>query len=401
MLCRAEVRCVSFVPPCLISSPSRANMSPLCQACERRPSSVVEPVDDPAEPYFVCEECHGRLLSRSLRPLEWFNLAKRHSWSRFLLHDDFYDNDGTASQPEEEVAAPVSLLTPSLDEASGSAESLLDYTITRWRIEDELVEKWKSLPVDEVLTVLHGRFAGTRNASVRSAVLEVGSLVGTAAAELVQQAWKVYPDRVPYWSLVQATAACLPIEAGFARAERALAEMPEKSRRENFSALAHFKSQQALSWIEKNSFEPTTEAWGRLAAASSFTWDKATEWMSSGRPLNLIAVDALLAIADPRTPFLRALRPSLGAPPDEREMQQVLEAAAAADPVPRVKQRIASLLSKLPVLAGSRPGQAGNRANERFDGAVSPREEGGEAGLYEGEDGDYGNVVRRSDWSKS
>lgn len=326
-------------------------MSPLCQACERRPSSVVEPADAPAEPYFVCQGCHGRLVARSLRPLEWFNLAKRHGWSRFLLHDDFYNDDGTASQPDEAVEAPESLPAPTLKEAGVAPASLLDYTVTRWHIEDELIEKWKSLPMGEVLSVLNGRFAATRNAAVRSVVLEVCSLVGPAAAELVRQAWHEYPEGVAYWSLVQETAACLPFEDGFARAERALADMPEKAMRESFSALAHFRSAHLLSWIEANACEPTTEAWGRLAAASAFSWGTAKAWIGAGRPLNLIAIDALLAIADPRTPFLRALQLSLGGPTDEGEMRQVLEAAMAADPVPRVKQRVGSLLSKLPALS--------------------------------------------------
>lgn len=173
----------------------------------------------------------------------------------------------------------------------------------------------------------------------RPPVLEVCSLVGPAAAELVRQAWHEYPEGVAYWSLVQATAACLPFEDGFARAERALADMPEKARRESFSALAHFRSAHLLSWIEANACEPTTEAWGRLAAASAFSWGTAKAWIGAGRPLNLIAIDALLAIADPRTPLLRALQPSLGAPTDEGEMRQALSASAAnASPPHNINQ---------------------------------------------------------------
>ncbi len=332
-------------------------MPALCQACERSPGSVTESSDDAADPYLVCHECHRRLVARSLRPLEWFNLAKRHGWSRYLLHDDFYDDDGAASQPEEDVEAPESLPAPSLHEAGRTAASLFDYSVTRWRIGNELVEKWKSLPVDEVLIVLNGRFAASRNEAVRSVVLEVGSFVGLAAVELVRQAWREYPERVPYWSLVQATAACLPFEEGVARAETALVGMSERKRRESFPALAHFRSPRVLRWIECNACEPSTEAWGYLAAASGFSWDRAKAWIGSGRPLNLIAIDALRAMADPATPFLRALRPSLEAPPDESEMRQVLEAAIAADPVPRVKQRIGSLLSRLSALTAAAAGQ--------------------------------------------
>ena len=319
---------------------------------------MAEFADDALEPYLVCPGCHARLMARSLRPREWFNLAKRHGWSKFLLHDDFYDDDGTASQPEDDVEHAELFPAPSLTDASNSAESLLDYSVTRWRIKDELVVRWKSLPVDEVLDALNRRFGATRNAAVRSVVLEVAALTGTAAEGLVQRAWQEYPEGVPFWSLVQASAACLPFEEGFARAEQVLTEMGEKDRREAFPALAHFRSPRALSWIEANACEPSVEAWGRLAAASSFSWPKVKEWLSLGRPLSLIAIDALMAIADPRTPLQRSLQPALGTPPSEVEMRGVLESAAAADPVPRVKQRIGWLLTKLPALTNGPSAQA-------------------------------------------
>lgn len=328
-------------------------MSVLCQACERRPSSVVEAADAPLEPYMVCRACHARLLARSLRPLEWFNLAKRHSWRRFLLHDDFYDDDGMASQPDDEVEEPDLFPMPSLEEVSGEAESLLDYSITQWRLEDEVIARWRRLPVDDMCLALNRRFSATENVAVRSVILELAAIAGAPASSLVIQAWAQHPNGVFFWSLVQASAACLPFEDGFGRAETALAEMPEKTWRESLSALAHFRSPRSLLWIEGNAGEPTTDVWGSLAAASSFSWRKAQEWLASGRPLNLIAVDALLAIADPRTPFLRSLRPRLEAPPDERDLREALEAAVVADPVPRVQQRVHSLLLKLSALTAT------------------------------------------------
>ncbi len=290
-------------------------------------------------------------MACSLRPLEWFNLAKRHGGAQFFLHDDFYDEDGTATQPEGEVEQSELFPAPTLAAVSGTAESLLDYAITRWHFEAELGERWRQLPQDEVLRALISRFDASRNRDVRSVVLQVASVVGPAAGELVRRAWADYPDGIVFWSLVQASAACLPFEEGFAQTETALAEMPERTRRENFSALAHFRSPRALQWIESNAAEPTVDAWGRLAAASAFSWPKAESWLQAGRPLSLIAIDALLAITTPQTPFLREHRPVLGSPASEFRTRTILEAVAAADPVPRVKQRIGALLARLPALA--------------------------------------------------
>jgi hypothetical protein len=326
-------------------------MSSSCQACELRPAIVEEPADDPDSPYLVCQGCHGRLMARSLRPLEWFNLAKRHGWARHLLHDDFYDEDGTATQPEEDVEQPELFPAPSLAAVGEKAELILDYAVTRWHIEEELAEKWKHLPQDDVLRALTFRFDASRNPAIRSVVLQLASLTGESADALVRRAWGEFPTGAPYWPLVQASAACLPFEEGFAVAEATLAAMPDRARRESFSALAHFRSPRVLEWIELNAAEPTVEAWGHLAAASAFSWPKAKQWFEAGRPLSLIAIDALLAIAEPRTAFLRSHRPSLGTPPSEGEIRRVLEAAERADPVPRVKQRVDALLTKLPALA--------------------------------------------------
>lgn len=92
--------------------------------------TIVERCDDEDSPYRLCAACHDRLMARALRPIEWYNLAKRHSWSRHLLHDDFYDEDGTATQPVQDVVDAASRPAPRLLEVAGDAETLLDYSGT-------------------------------------------------------------------------------------------------------------------------------------------------------------------------------------------------------------------------------------------------------------------------------
>ncbi len=325
-------------------------MTVLCQACERRPSSLGERADDPDEPYLVCQQCHVRLMSRSLRPLEWFNLAKRHGWAKFLLHDDFYDDDGEASQPEEDVEQPYLYPAPNLRQVQQSPDALLGYSITRWQLDDELRAAWLRLPAEGVLACLSDRFDSTRNLSVRSVVLQVAALIGTEGAPVTRRAWQASPDYRLLRSLAEATAACLPLDEGFKLVVDALDAMPERERRQLFGALSHFRSTMALDWIETHASEPSVDAWGYLAAASGFSWSKADAWFKAGRPLSLIAIDALLAIARPRTPFLRQIRPALGNPPSERALRNAIETLMQTDPVPRVKQRTAALLELAPAL---------------------------------------------------
>ncbi|MCM5681557.1 hypothetical protein M8A51_18690 [Schlegelella sp. S2-27] len=331
-------------------------MNFMCQACELHSANVEEGADDAVEPYRVCGGCNSRLLSRSLRPREWFNLAKRHGPAKFLLHDDFYDDDGIASQPEDEVDQADRFPAPTLGEACQQAASLLDYSVTRWQLDEPVCTAWTRLPPDDVLAALVSRFDKTRNPTVRSVVLEVVALIGAPGATLVRRAWHEWPEYGAFAALLQATAACLPVDEGLQRAFEALASMQERDRRQAFGALAHFRSERVLDWIEANAGEPSVEAWGYLAAACSFGWPRAERWLRDGRPLSLIAVDALLAIARPRTAFLRKVRPVLGNPPSEHELREAIRDMMQSDPVPRVKQRADALLALVPELVDSRLG---------------------------------------------
>ena len=69
-----------------------------------------------------------------------------------------------------------------------------------------------------------------------------------------------------------------------------------KSLSELIGALLYFQNSRALKWIEiiKDRIENVTTNWGVLAAASNFDWQTAKQWIESGRPLSLIALDALV-----------------------------------------------------------------------------------------------------------
>nr|WP_293299783.1 hypothetical protein [Allomuricauda sp.] len=51
-----------------------------------------------------------------------------------------------------------------------------------------------------------------------------------------------------------------------------------------------------LDWIETGACRAknVSENWGHLAASSNFGWERANKWLTMGRPLSLISLDALL-----------------------------------------------------------------------------------------------------------
>jgi hypothetical protein len=316
-----------------------------CQSCETRTVETEESSDVIDEPFLLCLECAHRLRARALRPVEWFNLAKRHGWREFLLHDDFYDEDGMAFQPLEKVDEPERFPAPTLSEVASSAERLLDYSITRWSLQAEVAEAWLKQDRPSVLRVLADRFASKKNPHIRDVVLEIcASTLRESGADFVRYAWGEYPASVHLPALSQASAACLPPADGFNRVSGAL--MPEVQCKQwhLIFCLSYFQSINTLAWIEQNIAEPVTEAWGHLAAASCLDWPRVESWLRRGRPLSLVALDALAAIVRARTVMLKSIKPKLLALPDFDVLNHELNECVERDPVPRVRQRVEMLL---------------------------------------------------------
>jgi hypothetical protein len=71
-----------------------------CQCCEESEHqwSLISSYGD-EKPYLVCSNCLISLVTYRLSKKQYKNLLKNgHEESEFLIHDDFYDEDGTATQ---------------------------------------------------------------------------------------------------------------------------------------------------------------------------------------------------------------------------------------------------------------------------------------------------------------
>jgi hypothetical protein len=325
-----------------------------CEACERANVEVIDQADDPQHPYRLCGACHVRLHSFALRPLEWYNLAKRYGWHQFLLHDDFYDDDGTAIQPDGEVETPEAFPAPRLEDVKDRPELLLDYSITRWHFEPNIAVVWRAIPPQTALSILCARFDTTWDLGIRALILTVcAAVLGNHAEGFVRRAWNDYPERAPLASLSEASAACLPASEGFERVKSAVNQLEHREKRNLMFCLGYFHSQEALKWIEENIFEPITESWGYLAAASNIDWPRIERWFEYGRPFSLVAIDAMAAIVRPMSPFIREYGPSLRAPPTLSSFKEILLGYRERDPVPRVQRRIDGLLGNADLLTKS------------------------------------------------
>jgi hypothetical protein len=82
----------------------------------------------------------------------------------------------------------------------------------------------------------------------------------------------------------------------------------------------------------------STNDWGRLAALSNLLWTRVQDWVSRGRPLSLIVLDALAELIPygGKSPLFQQLGPKLRECADRAAVPPVLQSYMAVDSAPRV-----------------------------------------------------------------
>jgi hypothetical protein len=316
----------------------------LCEACKRNEINVVEKSDDPNQPYKLCNQCHERLLKYSLRPIEWYNLAVVHSPKKFLLHDDLYEEDGEACQPEEDVFVTKKDKAPALRAVRNDLESLLDFSITRWFLEDDVINALKKHDTQKTLSSVKSRFYETENYEVKSRMLEiVADVLGTSASGWVRELWENYDAEFLY-PISWATASSLPAEEGLYNIFEKLKLVGEKELPiAAFTCLYRFRSSNILDWIE-STCTIFNDNWGRLAAVCFPTWERMKSWLNKGRPLSLIALDTMAnCVKGYGDIYVEQFSPKiLGT--EISEVDQVLNEYFQIDGVPRVKMKLSRIM---------------------------------------------------------
>lgn len=326
----------------------------VCEACRSAPieHQLILEHEEAGRPYRLCLICKGRLENLALRPLEWFNLAAIHSFQKFHLHDDFYDENGTAQQPRTAVTHADRFPAPTLAEASNDPERLLDYVMSRWALTPDICSALNNHNAKQLLAILNERVSTSSNFHIESRAYEVcAETIGSPAADWIRTRLPLH-DRRTLFDLSHACAQCLPSEEGFRFVTDQLKSDPPAALRERAAGLAWFRSDKVLDWIETFIHEPLTEDWGRLAAVSRLDWARVKCWLEKSRPLSLVALDALNACWHYNTLLLRRLRPRLGGVWSEEELKSVVEAYMSRDRVPRVQRAAAAVISHLSDIAG-------------------------------------------------
>lgn len=327
-----------------------------CQACKIRPIEVIEKCDDEIQPYELCEECHKRLIAYSLRPIEWYNLACIHTFNKFLLHDDFYEDNGIATQPEEDVEESDKSSAPLLSDVKSNIELLVDYCIAKWWPEEEMIDCLKNHNPQRLFECIKKRFNKCENYFVKDRLLEiVARSLGSFAEEWIREQWHLYNGE-HITQLSSAAFYCLPFEEGYNLVINALENIQQNQLPYvGFACLYMFRTPLVLDWIEDKVESPVKNSWGRLAAASNPSWNKLNDWIQKGRPYSFVAIDTLVnLIPHPSEHILNKLspKPYLNNSSTIELMSKVLEEYMEKDNVPRVKQGVEKIISNWESILG-------------------------------------------------
>ncbi len=120
------------------------------------------------------------------------------------------------------------------------------------------------------------------------------------------------------------------------------------------TALNFIRHEKVLDWIEKNVDRATSIGinWGHLAASSHLSWSRADGWLTIGRPLSLVALDALIFCTTRgerlnQSPWMQQIQPKLVDNPKPEDVAKRLEEYLQTDNVPRTKSAIQKIIENI------------------------------------------------------
>ncbi|MEC3876628.1 hypothetical protein [Chryseobacterium salviniae] len=123
---------------------------------------------------------------------------------------------------------------------------------------------------------------------------------------------------------------------------------------ECLAAFNYIQYEKCLDWIEENisKTKNITLSWGHLAAISKFNWRIAEKWIDSGRPLSLVALDAINFCTTKgeklnMSVIMREIDPKIIDHPKYEIIAEKVQEYKIKDPSPRVKRIVDKIMENL------------------------------------------------------
>ena len=147
---------------------------------------------------------------------------------------------------------------------------------------------------------------------------------------------------------------CVP-DGGFEIATDKLAnERPHQLAYFAHGLLAFDDKTKILDWIEArlgSGNEPVVPEWGQLAALAGVRWQTINRWLDRGKPVSLVALDAIVAWLTGHVEvgmWLNCLTPRVVDTPPSATIRNRLLAHAESEGTPRVEKVVAQIVELIP-----------------------------------------------------
>jgi hypothetical protein len=260
-----------------------------------------------------------------------------------LVYDDaYYEEQIQASEELTEAEASERFALPSLISLRGDVRRLVHYALISYRYPQELTALLAEFEPWEVLQVLEERVVSTPHGLQKCLEIAAEAL-GQQAHRWVRHLLVQHEDRNIAF-LAQAIACCLPPAEGEAVMFGALNRLTERDLIGNIHGLSYFSSNTALDWLEnqRGRIHTVSYDYGETCSFLRFTWERAQRWLGLGRPLSLIALDALQNCSSTFRNYNHSHPhpPRLYEPAPVAKMDQVLNHYLEQDSVPRTKNAV-------------------------------------------------------------
>jgi hypothetical protein len=177
--------------------------------------------------------------------------------------------------------------------------------------------------------------------------------VGKEAKDWLKNEW-INRDEDELLIFAEAISKCFEFDEAFELLTNEIESKDDKNLPENISALLYFQSDKTLDWIEKviHRTNNISTNWGTLAATSKFSWVRADKWLGVGRPLSLVAIDALLFCSTTgdrqnQALWLQQNPPKLTDNPRPDIIANRLKDYLSKDNVPRTKNAIHQIIDNV------------------------------------------------------
>ncbi len=249
----------------------------------------------------------------------------------------------TPLDQSNDLVSPDELLTNILEQDHFHEKG----PVKRWFIQDELINQLREYSGEIWLPIFKKRLSILQHNDHLNTLFHLaGYLLKGNGADLIRGYWDLWSQET-FKGLTFAAVHCLPSAEGFGMVTGKLDRMNPQDRLICKFVLGWFESPLALKWIEEHITTPIDVTWGTLAARSQFDWEHFQRWLYLGRPLSLVALDALgFCITTPKAPDGHQYKPLIN-PPPHAVFMSVLEDYRKNDPVVRVRRATESLMSEL------------------------------------------------------